>query len=152
MRHQSEVALDQDVPRGQIALCGQLQIVPLLGGCERLWKGAAGACQMQRTEHTAEHEPDSGRKHGNLTSCKECIPRRLVQIPHFPRGQALTEAKGRQAERGRPKTKENSRRRSPAGILRMGRRCVPMQARRSRSLPLRENEKRPLCASIHKGR
>ena len=95
VRHQPEVALDQDVSRGQIALCGQLQIVPLLGGGERLWKGAACACQMQGTEHAAEHEPDSGRKHGNLTSCKECIPRRLVQIPHFPRGQALTEAEGR---------------------------------------------------------
>lgn len=56
MRHEAKIALDEHIARLQIALCGALEILPLLPRRQRLRKGTA-VRQAQGIQHAADDEP-----------------------------------------------------------------------------------------------
>lgn len=56
VRHEAKIALDEHIARLQIALCGALEILPLLPRRQRLRKGTA-VRQAQGIQHAADDEP-----------------------------------------------------------------------------------------------
>ena len=56
VRYEAEIPLDEHIARLQIALCGALEILPLLPRRQRLRKGTA-VRQAQGIQHAADDEP-----------------------------------------------------------------------------------------------
>lgn len=71
--HQAEIALDEDVAGGQVALGCQSHVVPFFFRGQGFWKGRTGI-QAQRVDHSAENQPDGCGKHFFTSAFSVCFP------------------------------------------------------------------------------
>ena len=61
VRHQAQIAFNEDVSGVQISLVGKLYVIALLLPGQRLGEGAGG--QLQRVQQCAEHQPSRKQHH-----------------------------------------------------------------------------------------
>ena len=77
VRHQTQIALHQNIPGLQVSLGGQLQVVALLLLGQRTGKAAGG--KLQRVQQAAEHQPDRNQHGYHLGKAYSPLPVRFPE-------------------------------------------------------------------------